>query len=1665
MKQVIIFLTIIITSTLFMSCDNISKESGTFSVNFSWAVDKNGKEIKPDFSGNEFFITVRIYEWKGSDTFPGDITVNGRQLLQSEPVLMKTSGTDIDFKDLSYGDNRFIVAEIRKGADLNGSVLFFGMSSLFELKVGKHTKVNVEMSMTPTPGVNENGEIVETELRIVDSAGNVKSYTNSNDIKVNLQFINALNFSKIYIAGKEEFLKTENGGEYDIEDLTELEEENCFSLNELWDLSKGLSSDELSVAPELKVYARMENDYGKGITLLSRIALDDTRPLLVLDINPVYTNGSSTINLNISANELIKYDSIEIEADNTDLSFKCPPQINNESLSFTCYCDPAKISDGEYEVKVSASDQAGNKSENSTVLTIDKVDPQLTFSIFRNNEKVDNDQIFLKENDSLQIDLKLSKEPVETPKVRLGGTDIGCEGSAGFTYTCAAVIGKTDFNEGIADLNVYYSDKAGNIFNNVIVSGIRLDFTPPEITLMKNSSDIYNATDQIVISVFSNEQLSEIEINGESSSTDTISWTINGINVTGTHNITVKASDMAGNPFAETTIGSYEVDAQYPEASLNAPDPARISGTGTTYVTVSPTNKGLSQVKMNYAECTPLDDTSFECTYTPTAGSSDETIPLNIEISDEVGNKRSYTAGTVYVDRTEPQVSSAGFKADSRFPYPVDSDKVTYYFSRIEPESDKYNVVYLTIYSSEKMQDPKLFSEDGTVEMSEWSLNEVAENKVVFKNIFTEIYPVGDTLNSFTVEWEDDLGNRGKVPLNEKFMMVEDNSPEKSDIFIQNIVLSRVPWGRDGSDSRPELYIKPKTPQLITVTEGSEISMISVYDSNGGILGSIEIDENGSFEEKQLNSGDELTVFLNPVNRYGVKQVAVNSIADITDSDMSSVTEIEWTATMNGKSAGSAIVNPHKYYKGKFSGALNNIISEDNEISGPEKDTSVTREWIKMDLSTEKPTSGLYYSAVYDSVGGKLISAGGSYATTFEMWEWDGKKWASIPNENGPVNGEGHILIYDRKNGNIVMFGLSSLTNNSEDTWLWDGTKWTELDLETNPPERSSHAMAYDSESGITLLFAGMPPGPGGASYALDDLWKWDGKKWEEFIVAGEKPVKRSSHAIAYDEKRKVAVLFGGNSEAGYLNDTWEWNGTFWKELEPADSPTGRIGHKMAYDRKREKIILYGGRDSEGYPNDTWEWDGTEWKEVQTLSHPATMLKYSMDYDHSVGKVVLFGGQHYDSGTTYYTDIWYFDGTDWEMRSVPDQTPTPRKGHSLSLNSSTGNILLFGGTVLSGSNLNDTWEWNGYSWNKFEPANSPTVRAYHATAYDPTRNVTILFGGSEKNDTWEFDGETWTQIFPTHIPEERSYHSLAFDPQSGKVLLFGGHKYETVGIPRHIYMNDLWSWDGSDWTELTPADGPSGRQSSFFGYDSFNFSMLLFGGREESSGTNDTWNFDGSEWNQLDPHTVPEKQYSIFGCTADIYPMIFSTDCEKSWLWNGSDWEDYNINGSVGERGNTAMEYDLHNNNILMFGGHVGGSVVNDTFLLENGYEKYPVQIFAVNFRAAYMDENGVIKKIDIELSAGGTGNNEGTPADGIRLFVWDMGKWTQISSETWGNDSPGTLSVTIDDVNMLNRLLYGEEKEIFVLVRTAYPSGSTDTFTKLTVEKAEVTVHYTLAP
>jgi hypothetical protein len=208
-----------------------------------------------------------------------------------------------------------------------------------------------------------------------------------------------------------------------------------------------------------------------------------------------------------------------------------------------------------------------------------------------------------------------------------------------------------------------------------------------------------------------------------------------------------------------------------------------------------------------------------------------------------------------------------------------------------------------------------------------------------------------------------------------------------------------------------------------------------------------------------------------------------------------------------------------------------------------------------------------------------------------------------------------------------------------------------------------------------------------------------------------------------------------------------------------------------------------------------------------------------MTYDAAHSVLVLFGGDTGGTSPTYDFDTWTWNGTSWTLWKTGATGPSPREGARMTYDAATGTVVLYGGygcptfACTSQTTLADTWTWNGSAWTAIcgtatTAACGPSVRRGASLAYDAAHSTVVLFGGwaggaVDLNDTWTFDGVRWTQQTPATSPAVRFGASLAYDPASSRLALFGGRS--TVKASNFA---DTWTWDGSTWTQQTPAVSP-----------------------------------------------------------------------------------------------------------------------------------------------------------------------------------------------------------------------------------------------------------------
>lgn len=242
------------------------------------------------------------------------------------------------------------------------------------------------------------------------------------------------------------------------------------------------------------------------------------------------------------------------------------------------------------------------------------------------------------------------------------------------------------------------------------------------------------------------------------------------------------------------------------------------------------------------------------------------------------------------------------------------------------------------------------------------------------------------------------------------------------------------------------------------------------------------------------------------------------------------------------------------------------------------------------------------------------------------------------------------------------------------------------------------------------------------------------------------------------------------------------------------------------------------------------------------------------------GDVWVFGGEGYDDvgGFGHLNDLWRFDGTNWTWaagsstvdqfgvygpQGVPGSAYTPGGREEMATAiAPNGDLWLFGGVGWGSSttgHLNDLWRFDGSSW-IYEEGNAPNADGRYGTKGVPHA---LNRPGGRRGATM------WVDL-------------------SGDVWVFGGYGYDDAS-PGWGHLNDLWRYDGTDWTWVSgssvqnqlgtygtqgvsdAANTPGARANSVSwideGGDFWLYSGTGFNSLAQST-LSDLWHFDGLTW-------------------------------------------------------------------------------------------------------------------------------------------------------------------------------------------------------------------------
>ena len=428
-------------------------------------------------------------------------------------------------------------------------------------------------------------------------------------------------------------------------------------------------------------------------------------------------------------------------------------------------------------------------------------------------------------------------------------------------------------------------------------------------------------------------------------------------------------------------------------------------------------------------------------------------------------------------------------------------------------------------------------------------------------------------------------------------------------------------------------------------------------------------------------------------------------------------------------------------------------------------------------------------------------------------------------------------------------------------------------------------------------------------------------------------PPARFLESIAYDAATSQVVVFGGYNQGGTatLNDTWVYNGSSWTQVigtagcttactgsPPADANAG-----MTYDAATGDVVLFGGSGGSTYLNATWVYNGSSWTQVVGSpgcttacagSPPGRLVEGQMAYDAATGDVVLFGGYN----GSYLNDTWVYNGSTWAQvigtsgcTTACTGSPPARYRGAMAYDTANSQVVLFGGN--NGSDLNDTWVYNGSTWTQVIGTSGcttactggPSARDNLTMASDPAVGNVVLFSGnngtSGTNETWVYNGTSWTQVIDagcttacTSSPTARGSSAMAFDGATAQLVVFGGY-----GAAAATGLNDTWILPLS--YQLQASLGVAAGTLGFISTPtSFSFAGITLNGSAQSTpasialdigdatGSGAGWNvqLSATTFTNTNGNTLSDSDFQVTGSSPPAVACDSTSSCTVASLAN-----------------------------------------------------------------------------------------------------------------------------------------------------------------------------------
>lgn len=232
-------------------------------------------------------------------------------------------------------------------------------------------------------------------------------------------------------------------------------------------------------------------------------------------------------------------------------------------------------------------------------------------------------------------------------------------------------------------------------------------------------------------------------------------------------------------------------------------------------------------------------------------------------------------------------------------------------------------------------------------------------------------------------------------------------------------------------------------------------------------------------------------------------------------------------------------------------------------------------------------------------------------------------------------------------------------------------------------------------------------------------------------------------------------------------------------------------------------------------------------------------------------------------------------------------------------------------------------------WESRMPAIMPPGRIDATLVLVEDYDIVAMYGGraglvgQDFDDLWVFDGGNWTRVQTEGSPGPRRGHAAAYDHAHKQLVVHGGERGLTP-----MFADGTWVLEQTKWSDRGGA-APSPRAYAAMVDMPAQQRVVLFGGRTKDGPSGETWLWDGKKWSDEEIEDGPSPRFDHAmaydeasgrvllhgGCT----DMLCAAPLTDTWAFDGEDWTKVGGGESPGPR-SPGMAYDRSEPAMLRFG-------------------------------------------------------------------------------------------------------------------------------------------------